>query len=204
MRLSLIAGEVVANRFELEREVLGGAMGRLFRARDRHGGALVALKVVEGEPDRIARFRREAALLADLDHPGIVRHVAHGELPAGELFLAMEWLEGEDLSARLARGRLSAWETVVLLSRVADALALVHARGIIHRDIKPSNLFIPAGRIDSVKVLESRASPTARRSPRRESGSARRSTWRQSRCAAPWTSTRAPTCSRSARSSSSA
>jgi tetratricopeptide (TPR) repeat protein len=144
----------VASRFEIERVVGSGGMGRVFRAFDRHAGVPVALKVLSGDPQLIQRFHREARALASLNHPGIVRYVAHGDVPSGEQFLAMEWLEGEDLCARLARGPLAVIESVRLCSRVAEALAQVHAHGIVHRDIKPSNLFIPDGRLEAVKILD--------------------------------------------------
>src|SRR5687768_1840211 len=136
------SGDVVAGRYEIERLAGSGGMGRVYRALDRQGGK-VALKVVEGQdPDRAERFLREARVLAELAHPGIVRYVDHGRLPEGDLFMAMEWLEGEDLSGRMERQGLSIDEAVELIRRAAGALAVAHARGIIHRDIKPSNLFL--------------------------------------------------------------
>ena len=93
-------------------------------------------------------------MLAELRHPGIVRYVAHGVTPAHQPYLVMEWLEGEDLSQRLERGRLAVDETLILLRQVADGLAVAHARGVIHRDLKPSNLFLPAGSLERVKVLD--------------------------------------------------
>src|SRR5262249_28349543 len=112
-------------------------MGSVFRAKDRHTGRTVAVKSVVGDPASMERFRREAALLSELSHPAIVEYVAHGETAAAELFIAMEWLSGEDLEARLKRGRLSAEEAVAVGRAAAEALAVAHARGIVHRDIKP-------------------------------------------------------------------
>lgn len=86
-------------------------MGTVYRATDRYSGDTVALKLLHagaGGPDEGERFAREAQLLSELRHPGIVSHVAHGQTPDGQRFLAMEWLEGEDLGARLLRG-LRAW-----------------------------------------------------------------------------------------------
>src|SRR4051812_24043821 len=97
-------GDVVADRFEIEAVAGSGGMGTVYRALDRQGRGCVALKILRGvefddelRADRDLRFEREARLLALLDHPGIVRYVAHGSTPAGIAFLAMEWLEGEDL-----------------------------------------------------------------------------------------------------------
>jgi hypothetical protein len=148
-------GDLVANRFEL-RDLRGsGGMGAVYRAWDRDAEQTVALKVLtrDGAQD-VARFAREAEVLRTLDHPRIVRYVAHGSTQSGELFLAMEWLDGEDLEARLARGRLTVPDALRVARGVAEALAAAHARGIVHRDIKPSNLILCGGDIDRVKVVD--------------------------------------------------
>jgi eukaryotic-like serine/threonine-protein kinase len=147
--------DVVSGRFEVQQQVGTGGMGRVFRARDLASGETVAVKVIsDASGQRPERFVREALLLAELVHPGIVRYIAHGETAASELFLVMEWLDGEDLAARLQRGPLAISEAVKLAARVADALGAAHARGIVHRDLKPSNLFLPGGQIDQVKVVD--------------------------------------------------
>src|SRR6185369_15130552 len=138
-----------------DQRIAAGGMGEVFRAHDRVSGEAVAVKVIsDGRGHRSERFVREVELLAELSHPGIVRYVAHGETSSGELFLAMEWLEGEDLKVRLEREPLTASEAIKLATRVAEALGAAHARGIVHRDLKPSNLFLPGGRVDAVKVLD--------------------------------------------------
>ncbi|MGK4000626.1 serine/threonine-protein kinase [Sorangium sp. So ce1024] len=146
---------VVGGRFELERVAGSGGMGDVYLARDRQDGAPVALKVLRSsDAQLIARFQREARLLAELQHPAIARHIAHGVSEQGQHYLAMEWLEGEDLAARLARGPLDVDQGLALVHRVAEALALVHERGVIHRDLKPANLFLQGGRLDQVKLLD--------------------------------------------------
>jgi len=106
-------------------------MGEVFRARDRVSGELVAVKVMaERREHRTARFARENELLAELPHPGIVRYVAHGETASGKLFLAMEWLDGEDLEARLEREPLTTGEAVTLATRVAEALGAAGTLGL--------------------------------------------------------------------------
>lgn len=118
-------------------------MGVVFHARDEQDGGDVAVKLLSGaSPDDARRFLREGKILAALDHPSIVRYVAHGQSADGQLYLVMEWLEGEDLAHRLARGPLSVEDTIVLGARVADALSGAHAEGIVHRDVKPSNILI--------------------------------------------------------------
>ncbi|WP_235880019.1 serine/threonine-protein kinase [Polyangium aurulentum] len=153
MRLS--TGEIVDGRFIVERIAGSGGMGTVYRAVDRRTGNLVALKLVHDEdPEAARRFEQEAQSLADLDHPHVVRYVARGAPAPGLRYLAMEWLEGESLTARLARAQLSVEETILLGARVARALEAAHARGMIHRDIKPSNLFIVDGDVERVKVID--------------------------------------------------
>ncbi|WP_438011071.1 protein kinase [Sorangium sp. So ce321] len=147
--------EVIAGRFVVEGEAASGGMGTVYKAQDRLGGGAVALKIVRlRSAIQVERFEREAALLAALVHPGIVRYIAHGSTPAGDRYLAMEWLDGEDLAARLARRVLPASEGLSLVRRAAEALAFAHARGIVHRDIKPSNLFLPGGDAGRVKLVD--------------------------------------------------
>ncbi|HET7718875.1 MAG TPA: protein kinase, partial [Acidimicrobiales bacterium] len=132
-----------------------GGMGTVYRAADLLTGQDVALKVLHGKQGASTeRFNQEAALLADLAHPAIVRYVDHGVTPSGEHYLAMEWLDGETLDARLARGPLGILETVRLGRRVLEGLAVAHRKGIVHRDLKPANLFLPEGDLAQVKLLD--------------------------------------------------
>src|SRR5262249_48965914 len=85
---------------------------------------------------------------------GIVRYVAHGAMPTGEAYLAMEWLEGEDLRSRLAREGLTLEESITLAIRVAEALGAAHAHAIVHRDLKPTNLFLRGRQVEDVKLLD--------------------------------------------------
>ncbi len=135
-------GHILAGRFVLVELVGQGGMGEVYRAEDRTTGQPVALKLLPAQGD-VARFEREARLLAEVDDPLVVRHVAHGALPTGEPFLVMEWLEGEDLAARLARGRSPRADSVALAVQVATALGALHERRIVHRDLKPGNVFLP-------------------------------------------------------------
>jgi len=154
-QLKLSPGHVLSDRFVIQRLAGRGGMGTIHRATDLQTHAEVAIKVMSSERVSDAnRFGREAIVLAELSHAAIVRYIAHGKTPAGTLFLAMEWLDGEDLAQRLAHSRLSVEESLALLRCAASGLAAAHARGVVHRDIKPSNLFLVDGSPASVKVLD--------------------------------------------------
>ena len=138
---SLPIGHIVEGRFEIEKPALRGGMAAVYRARDQQSGQTVALKWIE-DPDveLTARFYREASALATLHHPYVVRYVDHGSTSSGGLYIAMEWLPGETLAARLARTALSLRETLSMAQGIANALSAVHALGRVHRDLKPANI----------------------------------------------------------------
>lgn len=103
----LTAPGVIGGRFALKHLAATGGMGNVYRAIDLDGGQEVALKLMSSSASASPeRFIREAELLATLDHPHIVRYIAHGQNADGQMYLTMEWLEGEDLRQRLDRGRL--------------------------------------------------------------------------------------------------
>ncbi len=146
--------EVIAGRFRLEAEQASGGMGRVYRAQDLMTGAVVAVKALHlGSAVEAERFAREASLLAEVSHPGIVRYLAHGQIGQDQ-YLAMEWIDGETLRDRLVREGLTIVESVQLGRQVALALGEMHARGIIHRDIKPSNLMYLREEPGRVKILD--------------------------------------------------
>src|SRR2546423_1553164 len=130
-------------------------MGTVYRARDRETGRVVALKVLRRRHgDEAARFEREAALLADLRHPGVVQYVAHGHTQDGAAFLAMEWLEGRTLAELLDARPLKVKETLALGRAVAESLGAAHRHGVVHRDIKPSNLFLVDGDAARPRIID--------------------------------------------------
>lgn len=148
-------GTVLGGRYRLEAPLGRGGMSLVYRAEDLHrgasgtAGAKVAVKLLA--PDHVGRvarqaLEREAALLGELFHPGVVRMLDFGQ--HGEnAYLVMELLIGERLRNRLARsgpGALPADEATRIVRQLADALAYLHRRGLVHRDVKPANIFITA------------------------------------------------------------
>src|SRR5262249_397640 len=122
-RNSLLAGEIVAERFVIEQEASTGGMGIIYKALDTQTNTAVALKclTLQGELDA-ERFLQEGSLLKTLAHPAIVRYIGHGTTSSGQHYLAMEWLTGEDLGARLSRKGLTLQESISLVQRVSEAL----------------------------------------------------------------------------------
>jgi tetratricopeptide (TPR) repeat protein len=137
---ALGAGEVVAGRFEIVGPGGVGGMAVVFRAKDRTNGRVVALKVLSQSKEE-KRFVAEAETLASVKSPHVVGYVAHG-MHGGMPYLAMDWLDGEDLDARLRRGPLPVGVAVDLVMRVAMGLGAAHRLGIVHRDVKPDNIIL--------------------------------------------------------------
>lgn len=148
-------GDVVAGRFEVERAAGVGGMGTVFRGHDRHTNRPVAIKALHtGNDEHLRRFAKEAEMLYKLQHPRIVGYVAHGRSVEGEVFLVMEWLEGETLGQRGQRQPLSIADAITVAKGVAEAMAVAHERGVVHRDIKPGNIFLLNRRVDDVCLLD--------------------------------------------------
>lgn len=130
-------------------------MGSVFRAHDHATGERAAVKVMRAlDGVEAVRFRREAVVLARLSHPSIVRYIAHGETHDAEPWLAMEWLDGEDLSMRLKRESLPWTDALLMGARVAEALAVAHASSVVHRDVKPGNVLLVGGDPARAKILD--------------------------------------------------
>ena len=146
--------------FEIVEAIGAGGMGEVYRARDTALDRDVAIKVLPdvfaADPDRLARFEREAKTLAALNHPNIahIHGLETGPAGAGRYApaLVMELVEGEDLSQRLARGPVPLDEAIPIARQIADALEAAHEQGVIHRDLKPANVKVRADGM--VKVLD--------------------------------------------------
>jgi tetratricopeptide (TPR) repeat protein len=130
-------------------------MGTVYRARDKRTDGPVAVKLLSMHgPETTPRFEREIRALASLRHENIIAYVDHGATEDGEPYLAMEWVDGEDLADRLDRGRLSVASALSLAAAAGRALGFAHKQGIVHRDLKPGNLVLPGGDVGRVKLLD--------------------------------------------------
>jgi len=143
--------------YEISARIGVGGMGEVYRARDSRLNRDVAVKLllpsVADDPERLARFNREAQALASLNHPNIAQiyGLERAEAPHSS-FIVMEFVEGEELAQRIARGPLPIDEAIAIARQIAEALDGAHSQGIVHRDLKPANIKIrPDG---TVKVLD--------------------------------------------------
>ena len=141
--------------FQVIRELGRGGMGEVYLARDSRLDRQVAIKalpaLLASDPDRFARFQREAKVLASLNHPGI--GAIYGiEEAAGQHYLILEYVEGETLAERLTRGAIAVEESLSIARQIAEALEAAHDKGVIHRDLKPGNVMVTAEGV--IKVLD--------------------------------------------------
>src|SRR5438128_217990 len=162
--MSLVAGTRLG-AYEILSAIGAGGMGEVYRARDTKLGRDVALKVIPDtfalDPDRLARFQREAQVLASLNHPHIA--AIYGFEDSGETHaLVLELVEGETLADRIARGAIPLDEALPIARQIAEALEAAHEQGIIHRDLKPANIKVTVDGV--VKVLDFGLAKLAERS----------------------------------------
>ena len=152
--MALNAGERLGS-YEILAPLGAGGMGEVYRARDTKLGREAAIKVLPEafaqNEERLARFQREAKVLAQLNHPGIA--TLYGlERSEGVDYLAMELVDGETLAERIARGPIAVDEALPLCQQIAEAVEAAHEKGIIHRDLKPANIKVNSE--GKVKVLD--------------------------------------------------
>ncbi|MEL6343484.1 MAG: serine/threonine-protein kinase [Myxococcota bacterium] len=130
-------------RFAVETRIGGGGMGEVFLAVDKDSDERVAIKVLKrSHPELVKRFDREARTLRAIEHDSVVRYVAHGLTEDQSPWLAMEWIEGCELSDRTDNGPLPVRAALALVLKLAGGLSAAHAQGIVHRDLKPSNIML--------------------------------------------------------------
>src|SRR5215831_18223722 len=141
--------------FHVAGELGAGGMGEVYRARDMKLGRDVALKILPAsfthDAERLARFRREAQVLAALNHPHIGAIYSLDEAN-GQQFLVLELIDGETLADRLKQGPLPVDEALAIAKQIAEALEVAHEKGIVHRDLKPANIALTQD--GNVKVLD--------------------------------------------------
>ena len=152
---ALTKGSLIAGKYRITEEIGRGGMGVVYQAEDTKLAREVAIKVLPEvftqDPERLARFEREARVLASLNHPNIAA-IYGVEEADGKRFLVLELVEGETLAERLSRGALSLEETLEVCRQIAEGLEGAHEKSIIHRDLKPSNVKITPER--KVKILD--------------------------------------------------
>src|SRR6516164_3074499 len=141
--------------YEIVALIGSGGMGEVYLAKDTKLGRDIALKILPAsftnDPERVARFRREAQVLASLNHPHIGAIYGLEEVN-GTQFLVLELVDGESLDKRIARGPIPVDEALDIAKQIAEALEAAHEKGIIHRDLKPANIALTKD--GSVKVLD--------------------------------------------------
>jgi len=147
------AETIIGGRFRVIAPAGSGGMATVYRAVDQENGDTVAVKLLDADYDP-ARFEREVEVLSELVHPRIVRYLAHGLATERRAYLAMEWLQGEDLNERLSGGGVTLREGLTIVRGLAEGLAAAHAQGIVHRDLKPSNVYLRDKRIEGVCLLD--------------------------------------------------
>ncbi|MEO8362570.1 MAG: serine/threonine-protein kinase, partial [Vicinamibacteria bacterium] len=143
--------------YEIVASIGAGGMGEVLRGRDTKLSRDVAIKILPAafatDPDRVARFKREAQILASLQHPNIAAiYGLEEDAATGVIALVMEFIDGEDLAARLRRGPVPVDDAVSIAKQIAEGLEEAHEHGVVHRDLKPANVKVtPEGK---VKVLD--------------------------------------------------
>lgn len=139
----------VISGYQVERVLGRGGMGTVYLAANPNLQRPEALKILNAQasrdPDFRARFMREASLAASLDHPNIVTVHNRGETPEGDLWIAMQYVQGSDAHSESRNGRMSLTRAIHIISEVAKALDYLHARGLVHRDVKPANILLSEG-----------------------------------------------------------
>ena len=136
-----LLASVIAGRYRLDLRIATTDISVVYRASDTHDGSLCAVKILHAAREEVAkRCLREAEAMARVSNPHVVEAFAHGILPSRNVYIVMEFLAGESLSAMIERDGALPWARAVRVARqIAEAVAATHAEGIIHRDIKPSN-----------------------------------------------------------------
>src|SRR5262252_2131368 len=157
-----LVGQIVGGRYRITQILGEGGMGRVYVAEQQMGTNVrkVAVKTLQSQfakdPQVLARFHRECGTVSQLEHPNTIQFFDFGQTADGQLYIAMEYVQGQSLSAALARGPLAPDRVLKILAQACGSLEEAHGRGIVHRDLKPDNVILTtrAGQPDFVKVLD--------------------------------------------------
>ena len=155
-----LVGQVIADRYHIQKKLGEGGMGQVYLAEHVKMGRRCAIKIMTpgmmSDPDAISRFNREAANASRISHPNVCSIYDFGETPEGLIYLAMEYIEGQSLTALLDEaGALPLPRAAEMVVQCAEALQAAHDFGIVHRDLKPDNIMVITARgKDTVKVVD--------------------------------------------------
>lgn len=157
-----LVGQVVGGRYRITQILGEGGMGRVYLAEQQMGTNVrkVAVKTLQSQfakdPQVLARFHRECGTVSQLEHPNTIQFFDFGQTADGQLYIAMEFVQGQSLSAVLTHGPLAPERVLRILAQVCGSLEEAHGRGVVHRDLKPDNVILTtrAGQPDFVKVLD--------------------------------------------------
>src|SRR5689334_15801322 len=157
-----LIGQIVGGRYRVTQLLGEGGMGRVYLAEQQMGTHVrkVAVKTLQAQyaqdPQVLARFHRECGTVAELEHPNTIQFFDFGQTPDGQLYIAMEFVQGQSLSTALQQGPMRPERVLKIMAQVCGSLEEAHGRGVVHRDLKPDNIILTtrAGQADFVKVLD--------------------------------------------------
>src|SRR5260221_1421840 len=141
-----LVGQIVGGRYRITQVLGEGGMGRVYLAEQQMGTNVrkVAVKTLQmqyaKDPQVLARFHRECGTVSQLEHPNTIQFFDFGQTPSGELYIAMEYVQGQSLSDALQRGPMPPERVLRILAQICGSLEEPHRSGIVHRDLKPANV----------------------------------------------------------------
>jgi serine/threonine-protein kinase len=157
----LSAGQLLKDRYIIERELGRGGFGAVYLARDQQlHSKQVVVKVLLGEASKDSwtqrKFQQELEALARIDHPGVVGILDVGQTPTGQAFLVMQFVEGVTLRSIIQSGGIDLGRAAHILRQIGQALDAAHEKGVVHRDLKPDNVMLlsPAKGEEHVKLID--------------------------------------------------